>query len=88
MDHFQLKDGVLHAEDVPLPLLAQQVGTPCYVYSRATLERHARVFREGLKDAGDVHLAFAKVSPGAKRRARAPLASLAVAHDHKTRVTL
>jgi diaminopimelate decarboxylase len=59
MDHFQLKDGVLHAEDVALPDIAEQVGTPVYVYSRATLERHARVFREGLKDAGKVHLAFA-----------------------------
>lgn len=59
MDHFQLRDGVLHAEDVALPDIAQQVGTPVYVYSRATLERHARVFREGLKDAGKIHLAFA-----------------------------
>lgn len=59
MDHFQLKDGVLHAEDVALPDIAAQVGTPVYVYSRATLERHARVFREGLKDAGKIHLAFA-----------------------------
>ncbi len=59
MDHFQLKDGVLHAEDVALPDIADQVGTPVYVYSRATLERHARVFRDGLKDAGKVHLAFA-----------------------------
>ncbi len=59
MDHFQLKDGVLHAEDVALPTIADHVGTPVYVYSRATLERHARVFREGLKDAGKIHLAFA-----------------------------
>lgn len=59
MDHFQLKDGVLHAEDVALSDIAEQVGTPVYVYSRATLERHARVFREGLKDAGKIHLAFA-----------------------------
>jgi len=64
MDHFQLKDGVLHAEDVALPGIAEQIGTPVYVYSRATLERHARVFREGLKDAGKVHLAFAvKANP-------------------------
>lgn len=59
MDHFQLKYGVLHAEDVALPDIAAQVGTPVYIYSRATLERHARVFREGLKDAGNIHLAFA-----------------------------
>ncbi len=40
------------------------MGTPVYIYSRATLERHARVFREGLKDAGKIHLAFAaKANP-------------------------
>ncbi|MEP3225676.1 MAG: diaminopimelate decarboxylase [Parasphingorhabdus sp.] len=59
MDHFQLKDGVLHAEDTALTDIAEKIGTPVYVYSRATLERHARVFREGLKDAGKIHLAFA-----------------------------
>ena len=59
MDHFQLRDGVLHAEDVPLPLIAEQVGTPVYVYSRATLERHARVFRDALSGVVDPHIAFA-----------------------------
>ena len=64
MDHFQLKDGVLHAEDVPLPRIAEEVGTPVYVYSRATLERHARVFREGLSDLDDPTIAFAvKANP-------------------------
>ncbi|MCQ4051737.1 diaminopimelate decarboxylase, partial [Klebsiella pneumoniae] len=48
MDHFSLRNGVMHAEDVPLTKIADAVGTPVYVYSRATLERHARVFREGL----------------------------------------
>ncbi len=52
MDHFSLRDGVLHAEDVPLPRIAREVGTPVYVYSRATLERHARVFREALSELG------------------------------------
>ncbi|VAV92610.1 Diaminopimelate decarboxylase [hydrothermal vent metagenome] len=59
MDHFQLKDGVLHAENIALPQIASEVGTPVYIYSRATLERHARVFREGLSALGDIHLAFA-----------------------------
>ena len=64
MDHFELRDGVLHAEDVPLPLIAQEVGTPVYVYSRATLVRHARVFREGLAGLDRPHLAFAvKANP-------------------------
>jgi diaminopimelate decarboxylase len=48
MDHFTLKDGVLHAEDVPLPAIAEAVGTPVYVYSTATIERHADVFKAAL----------------------------------------
>lgn len=52
MDHFALRDGVLHAEDIPLPRIAEEVGTPVYVYSRATLERHAAVFREALAPLG------------------------------------
>ncbi len=59
MDHFALKNGVMHAEDVPLPRIAEEVGTPVYVYSRATLERHARVFREALDGVPDKLIAFA-----------------------------
>jgi len=59
LDHFHYHNGELHAEDVPLARIAQQVGTPVYVYSRATLERHAQVFREGLSELPSVHLAFA-----------------------------
>ena len=59
MDHFTLKNGVMHAEDVPLPLIADEVGTPVYVYSRATLERHARVFRDALAGVPDKLIAFA-----------------------------
>ncbi|MEM8726291.1 MAG: diaminopimelate decarboxylase [Pseudomonadota bacterium] len=64
MDHFALKDGVMHAEDVPFPRIAEDVGTPVYVYSRATLERHARVFREALSDVPNKLIAFAvKANP-------------------------
>ncbi len=64
MDYFQLKNGELYAEDVPLERIAQKVGTPAYVYSRATLERHARVFRDGLSVLDNPHLAFAiKANP-------------------------
>lgn len=64
MDHFQLRDGILHAEDVPLPAIADEVGTPVYVYSRATLVRHARVFRDALTGLKDPHIAFAvKANP-------------------------
>ena len=59
MDHFAYRDGVLHAEDVSLPQIAAAVGTPVYVYSRATLTRHARVFREALSDIARVEIAFA-----------------------------
>ena len=64
MDHFQIRNGELHAEDVPLSRIANEIGTPVYVYSRATLERHARVFREALEPLGRIHLAFAvKANP-------------------------
>ena len=46
MNHFHYRDGVLHAEDVPVPAIARSVGTPFYCYSTATLVRHFRVFRD------------------------------------------
>ncbi|MDP0927508.1 diaminopimelate decarboxylase [Paracoccus onubensis] len=48
MDHFNYHDGALHAEDVPLHRIAEQVGTPVYVYSTATLTRHFGLFRQAL----------------------------------------
>lgn len=48
MDHFLYKNGVLHAEDVPLSRIAAEVGTPVYVYSAATLTRHFGLFRQAL----------------------------------------
>ena len=44
MNHFDYRDGVLHAEDVAIPDIAASVGTPFYCYSAATLTRHFRVF--------------------------------------------
>ena len=46
MNHFDYRNGVLHAEAVNLSDLADAVGTPFYCYSTATLERHYRVFTE------------------------------------------
>src|SRR5918995_6416676 len=46
MHHFAYRDGALHAEDVDLRRLSDEVGTPFYCYSTATLERHYRVFAE------------------------------------------
>ncbi len=54
MDHFTYRNGVLHAEDVALDRLAEAVGTPFYVYSTATLERHYAVFDQAF--AGSRHL--------------------------------
>ena len=48
MNHFDYRDGDLHCEDVSLADIAQQVGTPVYVYSSATLERHYNVFAGAL----------------------------------------
>ncbi|XOV80440.1 MAG: diaminopimelate decarboxylase [Aestuariibacter sp.] len=44
MDYFQYINEQLHAEDVPVADIAAQFGTPCYVYSRATIERHWQAF--------------------------------------------
>lgn len=44
MDHFEYRDQRLFAEDVPVRDIAETYGTPCYIYSRATLERHWHAF--------------------------------------------
>ncbi|HHH35384.1 MAG TPA: diaminopimelate decarboxylase [Gammaproteobacteria bacterium] len=54
MDHFVYRDDCLHAEDVSLEQVAAVHGTPCYVYSRATIERHWRAFADVF--AGHDHL--------------------------------
>jgi len=51
MHHFEYRNGEMFAEQVPLKRIAQEVGTPAYVYSLATLMRHFKVFDQ----------AFAKV---------------------------
>ena len=48
MNHFQYHRGQLCAEEVPLARIADEVGTPFYCYSQATLERHFRVFHQAL----------------------------------------
>lgn len=49
MDYFQYKNGELYAEEVSLESLAHDFGTPCYVYSRATIERHWCAFDQALE---------------------------------------
>jgi diaminopimelate decarboxylase len=64
MDHFSLEGGVMHAEAVPLPQIAEDVGTPFYCYSAATLRRHARVMQEALAALDRPLIAFAvKANP-------------------------
>ena len=48
MDYFDYRDGNLFAEDVNVTELAKEYGTPAYVYSRATLERHYKAFDDAL----------------------------------------
>ncbi len=48
MDYFEYRDGELFAEDVPVSQIAERFGSPSYVYSRATLERHFRAFDDAL----------------------------------------
>ena len=61
MNHFELRGGELACEEVPLAAIAEAVGTPVYVYSSATLERHYTVLRDALVGAGvaDPLIAFA-----------------------------
>ncbi|WP_028007220.1 diaminopimelate decarboxylase [Solimonas flava] len=48
MDHFEYRHGVLHAEETPVAELAERYGTPLYVYSKATLQRHFHAFDDAL----------------------------------------
>src|ERR1700757_2052136 len=50
MHHFAYRDGAPHAEAVTLAAVAEQVGTPFYCYSTATIERHYRVFAGAFAD--------------------------------------
>ena len=58
MNHFEARAGELHCEDTPLRRIAEQVGTPVYVYSTATLSRHYQVFRDAFLPRA-VEVAFA-----------------------------
>lgn len=50
MDHFQYYNGILHAEEVPVPVIANAIGTPFYCYSTATLVRHYTIFAEAFEE--------------------------------------
>lgn len=48
MKHFTRHNGELYAEGVPLKFIAEQVGTPCYIYSKAAITEAWQAFNEGL----------------------------------------
>ncbi|MCF8068513.1 MAG: diaminopimelate decarboxylase [Desulfobacterales bacterium] len=50
MHHFKYKENELHCEDVPVCKIAEEVGTPFYLYSHATLARHYHVFSNAFKE--------------------------------------
>lgn len=51
MTGFNEKDGVLCAEDTPLPLIAENVGTPCYIYSAEIIRSQYRKLRDAMQNA-------------------------------------
>jgi diaminopimelate decarboxylase len=58
MNYFEYRHGELHCEDVPVSRIAKEVGTPCYVYSHATLLRHFRAYDSAFRNIPHV-IAFA-----------------------------
>jgi diaminopimelate decarboxylase len=64
MDHFDFRDGQMYCEDVRLEAIAAEIGTPVYVYSTATLVRHAQAMKSALAMFDDPLIAFAvKANP-------------------------
>ena len=79
MNHFDYRDGVLHAEGVSLSRIAEAVGTPFYVYSSATIERHFRVFSEAFEEID--HLVAYAVKANSNQAVLATLARLGSGAD-------
>jgi diaminopimelate decarboxylase len=79
MDQFHYRNGVLHAENVPLPKIAAQVGTPFYAYSTAMLERHFKLFDEALN--GVEHLVCYAVKAASNQAILKTLAALGAGMD-------
>lgn len=63
MDHFAYRNGILHAEEVPLADIAATIGTPTYVYASATLERHFTVFDQALEEIDHLVCFAVKANP-------------------------
>ncbi|WP_138380939.1 diaminopimelate decarboxylase [Luteithermobacter gelatinilyticus] len=81
MDHFGYRQGEMYAEDVPVRDIADQVGTPFYCYSSATLERHYRVLTRAFEQQGlDLLLCYA-VKANTNQAVIATLAALGSGAD-------
>ncbi len=64
MNDFVLESGIIHCENVPLPVIASAVGTPLFIYSTATMQRQTRVLKAALASLDDPLIAFAvKANP-------------------------
>ncbi|MGF1607205.1 MAG: diaminopimelate decarboxylase [Rhodothalassiaceae bacterium] len=79
MNHFSYKNGILHAEEVPLPVIAEAVGTPFYCYSTATLTRHYQVYDQALS--GLDHLICFAVKANSNQAVLTTLARLGAGAD-------
>ena len=79
MHHFSYRGGVLHAEGVSLARVAEEVGTPFYCYSTATLERHYRVLSEAF--AGTDHLICFAVKANSNQAVLRTMARLGAGMD-------
>ncbi len=74
LDFFHRSNGALHAESVDLARIADEVGTPCYVYSRAAFEGALRAYQEGLQGCRNLVCYAVKANPtGALLRLAADL---------------
>ncbi|MCI5039287.1 MAG: diaminopimelate decarboxylase [Donghicola eburneus] len=79
MDHFLYRDGALFAEDVPVSEIVAAVGSPVYIYSTATLERHFKLFDEALS--GMDHLVCYAMKAASNQAILKTLAALGAGMD-------
>ncbi len=79
MHYFSYKSGILHAEDVNLKQLAEEVGTPFYCYSTATLERHYTVMNEAFK--GTDHAIYYAMKANSNQAVLKTMAALGAGMD-------
>ncbi|NVO21838.1 diaminopimelate decarboxylase [Donghicola sp. C2-DW-16] len=79
MDHFLYREGALFAEDVPVSEIVATVGSPVYIYSTATLERHFKLFDEALE--GTPHLVCYAMKAASNQAILKTLAALGAGMD-------